>query len=337
MKRFFLAGAIAVATALLPRVALADGGYLGVYLVDEADSKDGALVEDVEPDSPAQKAGLHKNDLVVGWDNDKITHSKALIERLLKASPGEKHTLRLSRDGWERDLAITFGKRNEPTPPKKEEEKPAAHKESGGNEGERGYLGITLKQNPDGPGAFVNSIESGSPAEKGGLKKSDIIVGVDGKKIDDYSGFIELVRGTRVGQKLKLRVAREGWERDVEVVLGNRPTERAAPPPAAKPAEPKKPSEPAKKRPAFLGVALLDGDGKGPLKIDEVAAGSPAEKAGLKAGDVIIGVSDKKVGTIGEFEGALAAKFAGDEVVISIEREGWKRQVKVLLGDRPGE
>jgi S1-C subfamily serine protease len=328
MRTFGVVAALALSLAFGASKALAaTGGYVGVYLEDEQTSTRGAYVEDVAPDSPAEKAGIRRGDLITSWNGDKTPNSHALIDRLLKTGAGEQATIHLSRDEWEKEVKVTLGTREGPA----ETKKPEAPKSTEG--GERGFLGAYLKANPEGPGAFVDNVVADSPGAKAGLKKGDIVVGVNGQAIKEYSALQEYLKGTKPGQKLTLRVARDGWEREVPVELGRRPGERQAPPPAAQPAEPAAPAKPEAKKPGFLGVALVDSDGKGPLKVDDVMPNSPAEKMGIKPGDLIQAVGDKKTTTVKDFEDAMRTHFAGEKVKIRLERDGFAREMDVTLGE----
>ncbi len=73
-------------------------------------------------------------------------------------------------------------------------------------------------------GESKNSIVSGSPAEKIKLKEKDIILEVDGKKINSQNSLSQIVTGKNVGQKLILKVWREGKIFIVEAVLGSLPS-----------------------------------------------------------------------------------------------------------------
>ncbi len=331
MRMHRMVAAVALVFALPASKAFADGGYLGIYLEDEQAATRGAYVEDVAPESPAEKAGIRRGDLITSWNSDKTPNSHALIERLVKAGPGDTATIRLSRDDWEKEVKVTLGSRSGgPTAERKPEV--STKGESGG---ERGFLGAYLKANPEGPGAFVDDVVKDSPGARAGLKKGDIVVGVSGQPVKEYTALQEFLKGTHPGQKLVLRVAREGWERDVPVELGRRANERPAPPPAAQPAEPAAPAKPEAKKPAFLGVSLVDADGKGPLKVDDVMVNSPAEKMGIKPGDVIQAIGDKKTNTTKDFEDAMKSRFAGDKVKIRLERDGFAREMEVTLGEKP--
>ena len=89
-------------------------GYLGVSIQDInhdlaksfglTDQK-GALVSDVKEDSPADKAGLKQGDVVLGYQNQPIEDSAALQHQVTRAAAGDKATIRVWRDGRERNLS----------------------------------------------------------------------------------------------------------------------------------------------------------------------------------------------------------------------------------------
>jgi len=83
---------------------------------------------------------------------------------------------------------------------------------------------------------------------------------------------------------------------------------------------------------AYLGV-VFDKDTTD-LKIDEITEGTPAEKAGLKVGDVITAMDDTKLKTRTELFEFMAKKKPGDEVTITVKRKGEEMKIKVKLGKR---
>jgi len=84
---------------------------------------------------------------------------------------------------------------------------------------------------------------------------------------------------------------------------------------------------------AYLGV-VFDKDTTD-LKVDEVTEGAPAEKAGLKVGDLIVGIDDKKLAKRAELFEFMAKKKPGDEVTVVVKRDGEEMKIKVKLGKRP--
>jgi serine protease Do len=85
--------------------------------------------------------------------------------------------------------------------------------------------------------------------------------------------------------------------------------------------------------PAYLGV-VFDRDTTD-LKIDEVGEGTPAEKAGLKVGDVIVGMDDAKLKSRSDLFEYMAKKKPNDEVTVVVKRDGEEKKIKVKLGKRP--
>ena len=74
----------------------------------------------------------------------------------------------------------------------------------------------------------------------------------------------------------------------------------------------------------------------GGVKLDGVSEGSPAEKAGLKEGDVIVKFAGKDVKDIESYMAAMAGSKPGDEVEIIVKRGGKETTAKAKLGSRPG-
>jgi putative serine protease PepD len=82
---------------------------------------------------------------------------------------------------------------------------------------------------------------------------------------------------------------------------------------------------------AFLGVSL----DSGAARIAEVRAGTPAEAAGLKVGDVITAVDGKKVTSSSALQSAIDARRPGDTVTVTYTRSGSEKTAQVKLGTRP--
>lgn len=84
---------------------------------------------------------------------------------------------------------------------------------------------------------------------------------------------------------------------------------------------------------AWLGVEL--GPGAGPVRVEHVVRGSPADKAGLQTGDALASVDGAAVGSASDVLRAVAARAAGDDVVVLLRRAGQTRRVTVTLAVRP--
>ncbi|MBI4576584.1 MAG: PDZ domain-containing protein [Planctomycetes bacterium] len=306
--------------ALVAGMAAVEGGYLGVLLTEEGEGAEGALVEGVQPEGPAARAGIRKGDRVLKAGEHATPNGAALIRVLEGCPAGTKLVLRVGRDGWEKEVGLVLAERPR-------EEAPRAV---------RPFLGLGF----DGDEPVVAEVAPGGPADKAGIRAGDRIVMVADRKVgraDDLAGGLE---GRRPGETVKLRVEREGWQRTLEVVLGTAPGE-AAPVPAPPPPPPVVvPSPPPPVVPAppagdagFLGVTLEDAKGGGAL-VEEVMAGSAAETAGIQAGDVIVEAAGKPIGDADGLIGILSASRAGDKVRLVLTREGWRRDLEVTMGRR---
>lgn len=323
-----LTSVLALAVVAAAPVLAAPGGFLGVYLVEEDKSTDGALVEEVAPDSPAAQAGLRKGDKIVQLDGRATPNSKAAIAILTQANPGQRLSMRVSREGWERAMEITLGGR-EATARAPQPTQPRA-------QGESGFLGVFLRAGPQGE-AVLDGVAEGSPAAQAGLQGGDVVKSVDGVEVRDPSSFAAQLSGLPPGRTIKLVVRRGGGlgrDMAVEVTLGRRTAAVNPPVARARPSQPEPTPTPDARRAPYIGVALVDAEGKGPLKVEDVQAGSPAERFGVRAGDTVLAVDGKDVKSIEQFVKSMEGKFAGDAVTVKIERDGWRSDVRVTLGAR---
>ncbi len=160
----------------------------------------------------------------------------------------------------------------------------------------RGYLGVYLEDLSKeikeslnfkyDEGAYILEVGKGSPAEKAGILDGDIILNFDGEEVKDVSQLRFLVASRKPGQKVKVIVWRNGEERKINVVLGERPVISAA--------------YELKGGLEWLGMNILSLDSKEVRRywreggsgvfISEVEPESPAYKAGVPDHSLIIGV-----------------------------------------------
>jgi Do/DeqQ family serine protease len=172
---------------------------------------------------------------------------------------------------------------------------------------ERGFLGVMIQNlTPDLAtafklnsitGALVGDVNSGSPADKAGLKSGDVIMQLNGQPIEDASQLKLRVAETPPGSKVQLTVNRNGESKTFDVTLGNLPENKVA-----KTAEESGTAQ--KEALAGVGVADLDQNTRAELDIPpqvqgavitQVAPESAAYQAGLRPGDVITELNHKPV------------------------------------------
>ena len=219
-----------------------------------------------------------------------------------------------------------------------------------GKESGKGYLGVNIeKMSPDDKeefgvkfGVLVTKVVKGEAAEKAGIKKYDVIRYFNGEKMRRPGDLVEVVRDNKPGTKAKIKLVRDGKEKELTVTLGEV---------KLKPHLFDWKDKGGKKfvfvsGRAFLGVHLQDlnkdlAEYFG-VKKDEgvlilkVSADTPAEKAGLKAGDVIVKFNDKNISNSRDVTEILADLEKGDKADIQIIRHKKKKTVKVELDERKG-
>ncbi|AAC07399.1 DegQ family serine endoprotease [Aquifex aeolicus] len=167
----------------------------------------------------------------------------------------------------------------------------------------RGWLGVVIQDiTPDisealgiKEGVLVAQVVPGSPADKAGLKVGDVIVEVNGKKIEDARDLQFTIMKMKPGTKAVLKVIRNGKEKEITVIIGQYPEEGV--------------SREGKATPENLGLLLRDltlkekqeaGVPYGVL-VEGIYPDSPAEYSGLQPGDIILKVNNRPVRSVREF------------------------------------
>jgi len=190
-------------------------------------------------------------------------------------------------------------------------------------------------------GVVLGKVISDSPAAKAGLKENDVITEVNGQRVEGTAQFRRMIREIPAGRTVQLGIVRDGRAQSINVTLGKaEQSHRIFTAPAAPgtysfriPDMPEVMELPQmdlgrgmliEARPR-LGIDAEDlsgdfgnffgaPDGEGVL-VREVNSGSPAEKGGLKAGDVITAVDGARVRTTADLREKLAGKKTDDKGV----------------------
>ncbi len=232
-------------------------GWLGVMIqnIDEdlrlsenLPSDDGVIITRVIDDSPAEKAGLERGDVILKFDDREARSVRRLTRMIEWARPGEKIDMVILRDGKEMPVVVEIGEGDDdeeffgrhhgdfrlrvphvPSPPSP----PKAYTFSLGQLS-GSHIGVSLYELSDqlaeqygakDGGALINEVLEDTPAEKAGLKAGDVIVEVDGRKVDDIGEIREIIGDKDDGDKVAVRVLRplsnEELTIDVEVESRN--------------------------------------------------------------------------------------------------------------------
>ncbi|MCC7517740.1 MAG: Do family serine endopeptidase [Verrucomicrobiae bacterium] len=187
----------------------------------------------------------------------------------------------------------------------------------------RGYLGLQMQElTPEiaallgatpGKGVLVAHVEEGSPAAQAGLRARDVILRYNGDEVNDARRLASLVKTTPVGQEIELAVLRERQERVFRAKL-------VAAPPRAQ-AEEAMGMQVASLDPATARSLGLPAGFQGAVVV-QVAPSGRAARAGLQAGDVIVGVNRQAVRSAKAYEDAIAGLSAGAKALLHVIRDG---------------
>jgi serine protease Do len=177
-------------------------GWLGVMIQDmtqqladsfSMDTPIGALVSQVTPDSPAEKAGFKVGDVIVKYDGKVLEHSADLPPLVGSTPIGEKTEVVVMRDGKEQILSVTIGELENQDQPMQlsQADEQAAQK-----------LGIAVaeldqnmrQQMEVDHGVVISQIQPNSAAAKAGLRNGDVILSFNNEEINDAGQLAEIVK-----------------------------------------------------------------------------------------------------------------------------------------------
>ncbi len=173
-------------------------------------------------------------------------------------------------------------------------------------------------------GALVRGVEAGSPAEKAGVEAGDIIVRFDGKPIEKTSDLPRLVGNTKPGARSTLTVFRRGGLKDLTVTVAELESDITAKRGGERE---EKPRQSSAAQSLGLVVADLTAQEKRDLKLKGgvrvQSASDAAARAGLREGDVIVGIANTEVASVKEFEAVVAKADRSRPVNVLFRRGEW--------------
>ena len=155
-------------------------------------------------------------------------------------------------------------------------------------------------------GAFVSQVVPDSAADKAGLQAGDIIVAINGKRIDTFSELRAKVATLGAGKEIELGVVRDGENKTFDVTLGESTNSK---------------TQAEKLHEGLAGAELTNTNDSDPVKgvkVSSVAKGSPAEAYQLQPDDIIIGVNRQTVKNLAQFR-AIVEKNPG-VLALNIQR-----------------
>jgi S1-C subfamily serine protease len=227
-----------------PRVFVSTGGF--------GDGGEGILVSKVEVESPADRAGLARGDILLEVNGTPVDTIVDLQAELAKLNPGDTVNLLAMHGDEERTLSATLGERD-------------GIAYLGIQSGEGAFLGVAVRRAPfgpsekfvlpHGPGPVIiephriepGSIEPGwdripeavdqalivgqvlpdTPAGEAGLQEGDLITELDGKPVSRPEAFTKSIQAYKPGEQVTLTVYRRGEDKllELQVTLAEHPEE----------------------------------------------------------------------------------------------------------------
>jgi serine protease Do len=193
-------------------------GWFGIVIqeVSEGDAKDldlaagGAMIMKVEENSPAQKAGLKRYDVIVAINGRSVKSAAELQMEIANSNPGDDIEVTIYRNRDKQTLRIRVS------------EAPDAQKEESLAESRSLNLGMDLVKNTPAlareyqlktsRGLIVENVERGGAAAENGIKPGDVILAVNRSDVDSVEQFKRMLAARRAGSMVLLLVNRDGDE-----------------------------------------------------------------------------------------------------------------------------
>jgi S1-C subfamily serine protease len=291
-------------------------------------SEPGVLVVAVQKDSPAQKAGIVRGDIILALSGTAVNTPADLVKAVESRKTGDSVAVKLRHGDTEKTANVVLAERNG-----------------------RAWLGAALFPGGRGlgrdfgddrqfgyrlpfSGAYVTGVVTGGPAEKAGLKQGDLILSVDGTKVDPLHNLTDLISAKKIGDTVTLTVessdqGRGKPPRDLKVTLEKNPTGDLP----------------------YAGIqytAVPPRFGRGPradamvlagVLVADVAQDGPASKAGIEAHDIITKIQGVAVTNPREIFDAVTAHKPGDTLSVTVRHAGddTDADVTVTLGANPND
>ena len=188
----------------------------------------------------------------------------------------------------------------------------------------RGWLGVYIQKLdpdlaqslrlPDKKGALVADVQKGSPAERAGLKRGDVILEVDKKTIADSNELPKYISDLPVGKKITLTVFRAGKKIRLNATVGELKN-------ADEDTEPRSNDDEPRDEKTFDKLGFMvqpPREGKG-VRIVNIDPSSPAADKGIARGDLILEINRKEIDGVDAYDNLLKSLKKGDSVMLLLE------------------
>ncbi len=325
---------------------------MGVYLAD-MDSRDydkmgitenyGVYIKSVVKDTPAEKAGLKKGDVLLELGNEKVYTDNQIGKMLGNYESGDTAKLLVIRDKKKKKLKITFEEKIIP------------------GQRVKAYMGITMREikefdleelgMKDDYGVIITSVVPDGPADDAGLMENDVILKIEQDKIYTIAQLKKIITLHKPDDTIKLDFFRNKKSKTIELKLGTKkiygndyfyefdflntiPEKMFV-------------YKYGDKNNKWIGVYVNSTTTKETIKgtdtktveilISDVISGKPAEKAGLKKGDILLKAAGVKIDELNDLSTEINKIEVGETIEILINRDGKDMKINVEVAERESE
>jgi len=186
------------------------------------------------------------------------------------------------------------------------------------------WLGLTVQdlderlaqyfKAPEEGGALVTEVDPDGPAADSGVKSGDVIVGLGPDRIRSVDDYEDILKSYTASEKVALTVSRQGRPLDFSIQARSFPVDKA-------------------KRLSWdrYGLTIVEARKPGPAAVDKVRSGSPADRIGLKSGDLIHQVNEIKLDSAESYFKAMAKYRFRQGVIMVVQRGGTFYRITLTL------
>lgn len=217
------------------RTKMKKQGWLGVGIQDvtpkfarekDLKIKEGAYINSVSEDSPADSAGFKEGDVITEFNGKKIETSEDLMDAVRETPPGTKATAKIVRNGENKSIAVNVGRNRMRIPGALGAVRaPRVMVKMFGGDIEGMDLMDLNKQlgeyfeAPNGKGVLVQSVEKDENGAKAGIKAGDVIIKVGTESVSDMQDIREAIDDLDDAEKVSVELLRKGKKMTVTLEL----------------------------------------------------------------------------------------------------------------------
>lgn len=217
-------------------------GWIGVYVQDvdgelrryyDLDARSGVLINEIVEDSPAEKAGLRDEDIIVKFDGKRIRRTGDLTRLVRRKQPNDRVQVGIVRDGKKKKLTLRIAEKPERLYRDFNSRLFSRPRDYSFSRGYGAWLGVRLADLNDDlagyfdvdehDGALVLSVEEDSPAEQAKIKSGDVILKIDRRRVRDSEDVLEIISNLEAGDEVEIQIKRRGRTQSIRAELTSNP------------------------------------------------------------------------------------------------------------------